>query len=233
MILSTVLDSSYRGRIGIAFVDDPCMVNVAVSRAIEQFVIVTDKKLFNENGNEIKALLKYVKYNEMDSEIIESQIVSVFDLLYKEFSYKLDELNKRLLNRLKFKSENIMDTILSDEFKKHDYIGYRYESQIRLRNLFNSIDNLNESEKLYVKNGASIDFVIYDDMDNKPVLFIEVDGFAWHRNNPEQLKKDKMKDNMAKKNGIYILRFETGGKAFDENNILALIRERLFVSDTN
>lgn len=38
---------------------------------------------------------------------------------------------------------------------------------------------------------------------------------------------------MNNKNGIYILRFETGGKAFDENNILALIRERLFASDIN
>ena len=60
------------------------MVNVAVSRAIDQFVIVTDNKLFNIKGQEIKSLLKYIKYNQMDSEIVESQIVSVFDLLYKE-----------------------------------------------------------------------------------------------------------------------------------------------------
>lgn len=227
MILSTVLDSSYKGRAGIVFVDDPCKVNVAVSRAIEQFVLVTDNKLFNENGNEVNSLLKYIKYNDMDSEIVQSQIVSVFDLLYKEFSHKLNKLNGRLLNRFKFKSENIMDTILSDELKKDDYIGYRYEGQIRLRNLFNSIDNLTEAEKRYVKNGASVDFVIYDAMDNKPVMFIEVDGFAWHRNNPEQLKKDKMKDSIARKNGIDILRFETGEKSYDEGKIISKIKEKI------
>ena len=118
MIFSTVLDSSKMGERGISFVDDPCMVNVAVSRAIEQFVVVTDEKLFNEYGNDIKALLKYIKYNEFDSEIVESQIVSVFDLLYRDYSKKLQKLNNSLLHRSKFKSENIIDTILYKELRK-------------------------------------------------------------------------------------------------------------------
>lgn len=181
MILSTVLDSSYMGKRGIDFVDDPCRINVAVSRAIEQFVIVTDKKLFNEEGNDIKALLKYIKYNELDSEIIDSQIVSVFDLLYKEYSKKLEKLNGNLIYRSKFKSENIMDTILNNEFKKDEYKEYKYEREIVIRNIFKNLDNLNNKEKEYVNNGARIDFVIYDKMDNKPKLFIEVDGFEYHR----------------------------------------------------
>lgn len=227
MILSTVLDSSYQGKRGIEFVDDSCMINVAVSRAIEQFVIVTDKKLFNKEGNDIKALLKYIKYHELHSEIIDSQIVSVFDLLYKEYSKKLEKLNTSLLNKSKFKSENIMDTILNNEFKIEDYNDYKYEREILIRNMLNSVDNLDEKEKQYVNNGARIDFVIYDKMDNKPKLFIEVDGFEYHKNNPEQLEKDKLKDNIARKNGIDILRFETGGRAYDEEKIISLIREKI------
>lgn len=226
MILSTVLDSSYQGKRGIDFVDDSCMINVAVSRAIEQFVIVTDKKLFNEEGNDIKALLKYIKYNELHSEIINSQIVSVFDLLYKEYSKKLEKLNNSLLIRSKFKSENIMDTILNNEFKKEYYKDYKYEREILIRNMFKNLDNLEDKEKRYVNNGARIDFVIYDKMDNKPKLFIEVDGFEYHKNNPEQLEKDKLKDNISRKNGIDILRFETGGKSYDEEKITSLIREK-------
>ncbi len=34
MILSTVIDNSWMGQSGLEFVDDPHMVNVAVSRAI-------------------------------------------------------------------------------------------------------------------------------------------------------------------------------------------------------
>lgn len=227
MILSTVLDSSNVGKRGIEFVDDPCMINVAVSRAIEQFVIVTDKRLFNEEGNDIKALLKYIKYNEVDSEIVDSQIVSVFDLLYKEYSKKLEKLNRNLLNRSRFKSENIMDTILNNELKKEEYKDYKYEREIVIRNIFKNLDNLNDEEKVYVNNGARIDFVIYDKMDNKPQLFIEVDGFEYHKNNPGQLEKDRMKDNIAKKNGIDMLRFETGGKSYDEDEIISLIREKI------
>lgn len=231
MILSTVLDSTYLGKKGIDFVDDPCMINVAVSRAINQFVIVTDRKLFNEEGNEIKALLKYIKYNELDSEIVESQIVSVFDLLYKEYSKKLDKLNRNLLNRSKFKSENIIDTILNKEFQKDDYIDYKYEREILVRNCLRSIENLSDEEKKYINNGARIDFVIYNKMDKKPVLFIEVDGFEWHENNPEQLEKDKLKDSIAKKGGIDILRLKTGRKSVDGEKISTLIREFLNVND--
>lgn len=227
MILSTVLDSSSMGKRGIDFVDDPCMVNVAVSRAIEQFVIVTDKRLFNEEGNDIKALLKYIKYNELDSEIVNSQIVSVFDLLYKEYSKKLEKLNRSLLHNSKFKSENIIDTVFNSAFKMDEFKDYKYEREIVVRNIFKNLDNLSNKEKEYVNNGARVDFVIYDKMNNKPAILIEVDGFEYHRNNPKQLEKDELKNSIARKNGIPILRFETGGKAYDEEKIISELRKVL------
>lgn len=227
MILSTVLDNTKQGKQGLNFVDEACMVNVAVSRAVNQFVIVTDNKLFNEYGKEIKALLKYIKYNEMDSEIVQSQIVSVFDLLYKEYSKKLDYLSKSLLHRRKYKSEEIMDTILYYEFLKDDYKDYKYTGEYLLRELLKDVSNLNDEERQYINNRASIDFVIFNKMDNKPVLLIEVDGFEFHTNNPKQLVKDEMKDNIAKKNNIKLLRFETGGRAYNENYIINEIRKAL------
>jgi len=33
------------------------------------------------------------------------------------------------------------------------------------------------------------DFVIYNKFDNQPVLATEIDGYAYHENNPDQLKK--------------------------------------------
>lgn len=227
MIFSTVLDSTYMGKKGITFVDNPCMVNVAVSRAIDQFVVVTDNKLFNEEGKDIKALIKYIKYNELDSEIIQSQIVSVFDLLYKDYSEKLEKLNNRLLGKSKYKSEDIMDTKLCDILQKEEYKDYKYEREILVRNLFMNLDNLTQGEKEYVNNGARVDFVIYDKMNNKPALLIEVDGFTFHKNNPEQAKKDRLKDDIAKKNNIDIIRFETGEKAYSEEKIEEILREKL------
>lgn len=230
MILSTVIDNSYLGKIGIKFVDDACKVNVAVSRAINQFVVVTDKTLFNNKGKEIKSLLKYIKYNELDSEIINSQIVSVFDLLYKDYSKKLESLNKRLLNRSKFKSENIIDTILNDGFTQNDFIDYEYRREILLRNCLNDINEFSLEEQKYIKNGARIDFIIYDKMDKKPQLFIEVDGFEFHMNRPEQLKKDELKDSIARKSNIPMLRLETARKAYTEEMIIEMVKEKLGIN---
>lgn len=113
----------------------------------------------------------------------------VFDLLYVGYSKKLEKLNRNLIYHFRFKSENIMDTILNNELKKEEYKDYKYEREIIMKNMFKSLDDLSEEEKKYVNNGARIDFVIYDNMDNKPKLFIEVDGFEYHKNNAEQLKK--------------------------------------------
>lgn len=227
MILSTVIDSSRMGRRGIEFVDDPCMVNVAVSRAIEQFAIVTDKKLFNKEGKDIKALLRYIKYNELDAEIVESQIISVFDLLYKEYSKKLEKLNRSLLSRSRFKSENIVDTILSSIFQDNEFLDYKYGREILIRNLIRNIEDLTEAEKKYINNGARVDFVIYDKMNNMPALLIEVDGFEYHKNKPSQLEKDKLKDNIARKKGFELVRLETAGISYDEEKIKHIIKEKL------
>ena len=89
MILSTVLDGSWQGQRGLEFVDDPHMVNVAVSRAVRQFVLVTDHDLFYKKGKNIGDLIRYMQYSTLDENVIESQVVSVFDLLYKQYSKKL------------------------------------------------------------------------------------------------------------------------------------------------
>ena len=46
------------------------------------------------------------------------------------------------------------------------------------------------------------DFVIFNKLDKMPVLVVEVDGYAFHANNPRQLERDKMKDAILQKYGI-------------------------------
>lgn len=55
------------------------------------------------------------------------------------------------------------------------------------------------------------DFLIFNKMDKMPVLVVEVDGYAFHANNPKQLKRDSMKDAILYKYDIPILRFATNG----------------------
>ncbi len=64
------------------FTDNPNRLNVAVSRAQEQLTLVVNG---NESGNDgnIADLIQYIEYNNFS--IIESEINSVFDLLYKGY----------------------------------------------------------------------------------------------------------------------------------------------------
>lgn len=211
MIMSTVLDSTRDGQTGIKFVDDPHMVNVAVSRAIKQFILVTDKDLFSSKGKEINSLIRYMQYSTVDENIVESKIVSVFDLLYKEYSDRLLDLKKRMDKNVKYQSEEAMRVLIIEILKNQEFEQFGFAKQVLLRNLINDVQLLNEEEIRFIFNRASLDFVIFRKMDKSCVLVIEVDGFAFHENNPEQQRRDVLKDNILKKYGIPILRLPTNG----------------------
>ena len=98
MIMSTVLDDTRSGHIGKRFVDDPRLINVAVSRAIKQFILVTNRELFLKKRSEIGDLIRYIEYSSPDNNVMKSNIISVFDLLYKNYSKKLIPLKKRMNN---------------------------------------------------------------------------------------------------------------------------------------
>ncbi|MCD8509118.1 MAG: DNA2/NAM7 family helicase [Bacillus sp. (in: Bacteria)] len=74
------------------FVDDPNLVNVAVSRAVDQLIVVAAEGSENWKGTNLGDLVRYIKYNNF--EVMESEIRSVFDLLYKGYSERLLEVMK-------------------------------------------------------------------------------------------------------------------------------------------
>ena len=60
------------------------------------------------------------------------------------------------------------------------------------------------------------DFVIFNKRDKQPVLVVEVDGHAFHANNPVQLKRDEMKGRILEKYSIPIIRMKTTGSQEEE-----------------
>lgn len=211
MILSTVLSNTRYGHISLRFVDDPHKINVAVSRAQRQFVLVTDKALFERSAKELKALIGYMEYQLLDAAIVESKVVSVFDLLYREYSHTLLEFGKRLPSISRYQSENIMFQLLSDILKKPNYKDYSFAFQVLLKNMFHDLQMLSDSEIEYINHRASADFVVYNEATRKPAFVIEVDGFASHENNPRQQERDLMKDHIFKVYGLPLLRLSTNG----------------------
>lgn len=224
MIMSTVLDQTRSGKIGMKFVNDPCKVNVAVSRAQKKFILVTDHALFRKYGNEIGDLARYMEYSTLDDNVVESEVVSIFDLLYKEYSDKLHAFRERVkgFNVSKYKSENIMQALLTELLQEPAYSGFTLGNQVVLKNLFVNTDRLENHERRYLQNNASVDFVIYHKLDKTAALAIEVDGFQFHENKPEQKERDRMKNDIFTKYGLILKRFATNESA-EEKKIRELL----------
>ena len=71
-------------------------------------------------------------------------------------------------------------------------------------------DLLNEEEKLYANNDwTHIDFAIFNKMDKKMVLAIEVDGYYYHKEGTKQQERDKLKDRILEKYEVPLIRFST------------------------
>lgn len=211
MILSTVLDSSVAGKRGLQFVNDPCMINVAVSRAQDRLILVTDHSMFRDTQSEIGDLLRYMEYNTLDENIIESETVSVFDLLYKDYSQKLVDLSRRVKKTSMYDTENILRALMQEILQEQRFSGLSFREQVFIRNLFREPNKLKSDERRYLQNGASVDFLVYHKLDRVPVLAIEVDGFTYHENNPKQLERDRMKDRIFATYGLPLLRLPTTG----------------------
>ncbi|MBE5875708.1 MAG: DUF2726 domain-containing protein [Lachnospiraceae bacterium] len=209
MIMSTVLDTTWDGISGVNFVDDSHMINVAVSRAIKQFILVTNQELFFYKGKEIGDLIRYIHYNTLDKNIIESNVISVFDLLYKEYSPKLNDLKQKMKKNARYQSEEVIRVLLDEIFLQSEYGRFNYSQGVLLCNILKDTELLSKKELRFVNHRASLDFVIFCKQDKKIVLVIEVDGFAFHENNPRQLARDALKDGILQKYGIPIIRLAT------------------------
>jgi very-short-patch-repair endonuclease len=210
VILTTVLDETWRGRTGLAFVDDPQLINVAVSRAIQRFILVTNYDTL-PTSRHIRDLVGYIRYHNPGEDVVDSSVVSVFDLLYRAYSQRLQPLATRLRRELKYPSEDIIWTVLHDIIAEHRYAHMAASSQVLLRNLLSDLSRLTLAQRSYVQHRASVDFVVYNRVTNQPLLVIEVDGFAFHENNPDQRARDALKDAILNAHQMPLVRLPTTG----------------------
>lgn len=201
IVLSTVANENNK------FIDNPNLLNVAISRAEKQLiVIVANNRSFD--GSNIGDLLKYIEYNNF--EIIQSEVFSVFDLLYKQYAKELEIFYKRKKKVSEHHSENLMNNVIDSVLSLERNGSLSQVLHYPLRLLIRNRDILSPQEIKYAMNELThIDFLIYNKMNKKPVLAIEVDGYQFHAVNSRQLGRDRMKDSILKKCGIQVARFAT------------------------
>lgn len=211
IVFSTVLDKKRSSQLSrnITFVDDPNLVNVAVSRARNRFTLVTGDDVFEKHGKHVAALIRYIKYYASDKEIFESPVISAFDLLYSEFDKSLERLNSRLNPEdSRFKSEQIAASLLRDTLSQDKYRSMMFHSQIALNQLV-SVEqgDFSSRELSFMRNRASCDFVIYYKVGKNPLGVIEVDG-GYHLESA-QAERDELKNSILKKCSLPLLRLRT------------------------
>lgn len=194
-----------------SFINDSRMLNVAVTRAKRQFImIVNDAPIYKTEGI-LKSLVHYILERSPEEH---SNIRSIYDFLYDKG--KMVEYLSSFKDadcKCKYASEKLtdiaIDTVLSN-LRLKDRVCV--ERQVKLRSIVYKDIDLTKDENTFIKNGASLDFLLRDKNSNSPILAIEVDGYAFHKPGSYQKEvRDSKKNSILKKTGIELLRLTTLG----------------------
>ncbi|MFL1405865.1 AAA domain-containing protein [Marinobacter sp. M1N3S26] len=224
IVFSTVLDKKASNQSNLSFVDDPHLINVAVSRAKKQFTLVTGEDVFVGSNGPVAALIRYIEYyaNETDR-IHRSPVVSAFDLLYNEYDQSLEKLRSRLRpSDSQFKSEQIVAQILRERLSLSFNQAITFHTQIALNQLVSPGNEMLTANELgFMKGRSCCDFVLYFNVGKKPLAVIEVDG--GEHDKPQQKKWDALKNRILHKGGLPLLRLKTVESHIEEKveNFLA------------
>ena len=215
IILSTVSNEIQE------FIDDPHLLNVAVSRAKRKFILaVTGNDIKDSN---IRDLVDYITY--YNGEVKETQICSIFDILYGQYAEERKKFIQTRISVSQYESENIMFALLEQIVSMPEWNHLGIMPQYPLRLLAKSDILLTENEKAYTnRSWTLVDFVLYNKTTKLPVLAIEVDGMAFHQHGSEQAKRDELKNSILAKASIPLLRLSTDGSNEKSRIINALNR---------
>lgn len=217
---NTIVFHTVRSEI-TAFLDDPNLINVAVSRAVEHLVVVKTEGMRIAHGSDIGDLLRYIRFtcDDVDSVFITSPIRSVFDVLHTEYAamrFASDAKRESPAERI---AERLIGGILAEE-DRFSAIGVH--RHYRLYDLVGRNVELSDEERLFVRRRSHLDFLLYNRMDNTPILGIEVDGVLHHRFDEVQVARDRRKNGILVKIGLPLLRLSTDGSSEKERIVGAL-----------
>lgn len=212
------------------FIDDANLINVAVSRAVKEFIVVTSNKLFKQHGTNIGDLIRYIEYNSLEDAIVESEKISVFDLLYSEYSDKLLKIMTSSKHIFEYKSENLMYSVIEEVLEYPEFSSFKCVIHIPLSSIVRNFMILNNEERMFVQNPwTHVDFLIFNKLDKEPALVVEVDGYGYHKNNKEQQKRDEMKDKILKQINLPILRIVTN-ESGEKEKLIGMLKEVVYKS---
>ena len=207
VVLSTVLNAHDRAA-AREFYDSDAMTNVIVSRAKDRFIVVTTHGGVRLSRN-IRTLLEYIEMFD-PSAVIESDIVSIFDVLYSAYSASLERYSRaKWSNWKRTPAENVADLCLREVLADPKYSTFGYHTEVPLWEALPNTRRLSEEQRAFVFTDSALDFGVFSRVTGRVVLAIEVDGWEYHGNNKEQLQRDARKDSIMAAYGVPVLRLAT------------------------
>lgn len=105
IVLTTVDD------VATDFSDDPYLLNVAISRAKKQLMLVMSGNSQPADSN-IGDLINYIRYN--NCEVVQSELYFVFDLLYRQYTDERIAYLRKHKQVSEYDSENLMYGAICD-----------------------------------------------------------------------------------------------------------------------
>ena len=215
---SVMIFSTVDNKIG-EFASDPNRLNVAVSRAVDQFIVVTDGN-DNDTTSPIHELIGYIQYH--NHEVINSEIHSVFDYLYHSYADAREDAMRKYGRVSEVDSENLMYAVIREVLSKSDYSKYDVVMHVPIRMILSDLTKLNTRELSFATNHLThVDFLIFSRLTHQLILVVEVDGFAYH-NSEKQRERDQVKNAILEKYNVPILRLSTVGSGEKQKLISAL-----------
>ena len=220
VILSTVLNAHDRAA-AREFYDSDAMTNVIVSRAKDRFIVVTTHGGVRLSRN-IRTLLDYIEMYD-PSAVVQSDIVSIFDVLYNAYSASLERYSRaKWADRRRSPAENVADQCLRETLAEPAYSRFGYQIEVFLKDALPNTRRLSEEQRAFVFTDSALDFGVYSRVTGRLVLAIEVDGWQYHGASDTQRKRDARKDSIMAAYGVPVLRLPTNGSGEER-----LIREAL------
>lgn len=192
------------------FVENDNLINVAVSRAVDKFILVTSDKVAKSSSGVLSDLVNYIKYNEDFGESEEGTVKSIYDLLYEDYQDVLNKFRSRHPSK-DFDTENLTKELLKKILKNSKFYSFWFSMHVSLKDFIRDkgLALTDEEYKFFKNPNAHADFLIYNKMSHKPVLVIEVDGVSFHEQRKEQQERDTKKNSILSKAGIKLLRLRT------------------------
>ena len=197
------------------FVDDPKLLNVAVSRAQHSFTVVMADGQDNPSTNfttNFGDLVRYIRHQQQS--VLHSQVCSVFDLLYANYDGARREFLNTQGRGSVWDSECLAEAVIKDVLKDSEFTGMSLGClrHVPLAWLVGETSGLPERERQFVTNPWShVDLLIYDTIGKLPLVGVEVDGWAFHRPGSLQSVRDEIKNNVFQLASLRLIRLSTTG----------------------